>query len=41
MEMFLAPLPLVYKFRNLFVLQEYILMLMTSSIETILLLLSY
>ena len=28
-EMFLAPLPTVYTFCNLFVLQEYVLMLMT------------
>ena len=34
MEMFLAPLPMVYTFRNLFVLQEYILMLMISTTET-------
>ena len=33
-EMFLAPFHMVYRFRNLFVLQEYILMLMTSTIET-------
>ena len=29
-----APLPMVYKFRNLFVLQEWVLMLMTSKTET-------
>ena len=29
-----SPLPMVYTFRNLFVLQEYALMLMTSTIET-------
>ena len=34
MEMFLAPLPMVYTFRNLFVLQEYVLILMTSTIQT-------
>ena len=34
MDMFLAPLPMVYTFRNLFVLKEYVLMLMTSTIET-------
>ena len=34
MEMFLAPLSMVYTFRNLFVLQKYVLMLMTSTIET-------
>ena len=39
--MFLAPLPMVYTFCNLFVLQEYVLMLMTSTIETNFLLLSY
>ena len=33
-EMFLAPLPMVYVFCNLFVLQEFVLMLMTSPIET-------
>ena len=32
MEMFLAPLPMVYTFRNLFVLREYVLMLMTSKL---------
>ena len=34
LEMFLAPLPMVYTFRNLFVLQEYVPILMTSTIET-------
>ena len=34
MEMFLAPLHMVYTFRNVFVLQEYVLMMMTSTIET-------
>ena len=34
MEMFLAPLPMVYIFRNLFVLQECFLILMTSTKET-------
>ena len=34
MEMFLAHLPMVYIFLNLFILQEYILMLMTSTTET-------
>ena len=34
MEMFLAPLPIVYIFLSLFVLQEYVLMLTTSSTET-------
>ena len=29
MEMFLAPFPMVYIFLSLFVLQEYVLMLMT------------
>ena len=33
-EMFLAPLPTVYTFRILFVLQDYALMLMTSTTET-------
>ena len=33
---FLTPLPMVYTFHNLFVLQEYVLMLMTSTIEIIL-----
>ena len=33
---FLTPLPMVYPFHNLFVLQEYVLMLMTSTIEIIL-----
>ena len=35
MEMFLAPLPMMYAFRNLLVLQQYVLMLMTSKIEQI------
>ena len=30
MEMLLAPIPIVYTFRNLFVLFEYVLMLMSS-----------
>ena len=34
MKMFLAPFPMVYTFRNLFVLQEYVLMLMPSTTET-------
>ena len=34
MEMFLASLPMVYTFRNIFVLQEYVLISMTSTIET-------
>ena len=34
MEMFLAPLPMVYLFRNLFVLQKCVLMLMALTIET-------
>ena len=34
MEMVLAPIPIVYAFRNLFVLREYVLMLMTSTTET-------
>ena len=34
MEMFLSPLPIVYTFRNLFVLQVYVLMLMTLTTET-------
>ena len=33
MEMFLAPLHMVYTFRNVFVLHEYVLMMMTSTIE--------
>ena len=39
--MFLAPLPMVYTVRNLFILQEYVLKLMTSTIETNFWLLSY
>ena len=35
MEMLLSPLPMVYTFRNLFILQEYVLMLMTSTTEQI------
>ena len=35
------PLPMVYTFCNLFVVQEYVLMLITTTIETIFLLLSY
>ena len=34
MKMFLAPLPMVYIFRNLFVLRECVQMLMTSTTET-------
>ena len=34
MEMFVAPLPMVYSFRNLFVLQECVLMMMALKIET-------
>ena len=34
MEMFLSPLPMVYIFLSLFVLQECVLMLMTSTTET-------
>ena len=34
MEMFLAPLPMVYLFRSLFVLREFVLMLMTTTTET-------
>ena len=34
MWMFLALLPMLYTFCNLFVLQEYVLMLTTSTIET-------
>ena len=34
--MFLAPLPKVYTFRNLFVLQEYVFMLMISTLKHIL-----
>ena len=34
MEIFLAPLPMGYTFCNLFALQEYVLMLMTSTAET-------
>ena len=34
MEMFLAPLPMVYIFLSLFVLRECVLMLMTSTTET-------
>ena len=33
--MFLAPLPMVYIFLSLFILQECVLMLMTSTAETI------
>ena len=32
MEVLVAALPMVYTFRNLFILQEYVLMLMTSTI---------
>ena len=41
METFLAPLPMVYTFRNLFILQEYVLMLVNSTKETNFGLLSY
>ena len=41
MEMYLAPLPMEYLFLSLFVLQECVLMLMTSTTETYFLLLSY
>ena len=34
MEMFLTPLPMVYIFLNLFILQECVLMLMTSTTKT-------
>ena len=34
MEMFLAPLPMVYSFRKLFVLQECVLMMMALTIQT-------
>ena len=34
MEMFLAPLAMVYIFRNLFVLRECVLMLITSTSKT-------
>ena len=34
MEMFLAFLPMVYTFHNLFILREYVLTLMTSTTET-------
>ena len=34
LEMFLAALSMVYTFRNLFVLWEYVIMLMTSTKET-------
>ena len=34
MEMFLSPLPMMYIYRSIYVLQEYILMLVTSTIET-------
>ena len=34
MEMFLVPLPMVYIFLSLFVLQECVLMFMTSTTET-------
>ena len=34
MEMFLAPLPMVYIFLSLFVLLECVLMMMTSTTET-------
>ena len=41
MEMFLSPLPMVFIFFSLFVLQYYVLMLMTSTKETYFKLLSY
>ena len=41
MEMFLALLPMVYIFLSLFVLLEYVLMLMTSTTETYFQLLGY
>ena len=34
MEMFLYPLPMVYIFHSLFLLQELVIMLMTSQTET-------
>ena len=34
MEMFVDPLPIVYTFRNLFVLQVYVFILMNLTIET-------
>ena len=34
MDIVLTFLPMVYTFRNLYILQEYVLMLMTSSTET-------
>ena len=34
MEMFGVHLPIVYTFRNLLVLREYVLILVTSTIET-------
>ena len=36
MEIFLAPLSMVYTFRNLFVLRECVLTFMTSTTETFL-----
>ena len=36
MEMFLAPFPMMYIFLSLFVLLECVLMLMTSTLETLL-----
>ena len=33
-EIYLAPLPMVYIFRNLFVLREHVLLLETSTSET-------
>ena len=33
-NLFFAPIPMVYTFRNVFVLREYVLMLMTSTTET-------
>ena len=41
METFLAPLTKVYTFRNLFVLDEYVVMLVNSTTATNFLLLSY
>ena len=34
MDISLAPLPIVYTFRNVFVLREYVLIVMTSITET-------
>ena len=40
-EMFLAPLPMVYMFHGLYVLRECVIMLMTSTTETYFWLISY